>query len=630
MTIQELEKAIVENSQRYYDGEATIPDYEFDRLIDELSIADPFNNILNSIGWGYDITKSSGNKAKHKYQLIGSLEKVKSSEMISGEISNSEKVVVSAKLDGLSCVAYYLKGRLVRAITRGNGTVGIDITDKLLMLIGKKLKKGSMGYSLHDFSGAIRGELVVSNENWEKVKAKYPEAKNPRNFASGVINRNEITSDLEFVEFVVYNIVGYDNYQELMEFQSSILLSLSSCFKKVVPYTTITKHNKRKLDDVSLKEYFKLLSNDYPCDGLVLTKDDCNVEEGIVSYAQQAYKFDAETKETYVTGIDWKLSRTSRLIPTVLVSPVELSGATVSRASGFNAKYILDNRIGEGSVIELQRSGEVIPDIKTIISEANDFYLPKKCPVCNEVLDWSGVDLVCNNMNCGNIDYRDLQSWVGIIATVDGLGSTLKFNFLDENGINSVEEFYQAYEGFELIEDAAYSSTEKKYLVMMKKLLKDPIDSVDALTALNIPRLGRSSAEKLSAVPGLVKDLIDNGINEMNVEKVIKAVGPATLDSITSNMIKFKRLNLIKDRIAVKESKSKEGVKIAVTGALSMKRDEFERIANSNGYILSGNIKECKYLVTNTPFSGSSKNSLADKYKVEKITEEQFMKIIGE
>ena len=470
----------------------------------------------------------------------------------------------------------------------------------------------------------------MSNENWKTVKAKYPEAKNPRNFASGVINRNEITSDLDFVEFVVYNIVGYDNYQELMEFQSSILLSLSSCFKKVVPYLTITKQNKRKLDDESLKEYFKLLSKDYPCDGLVLTKDDCNVEEGIVSYTQQAYKFDAETKETYVTGIDWKLSRTSRLIPTVLVSPVELSGATVSRASGFNAKYILDNRIGDGSVIELQRSGEVIPDIKTIISEANDFYLPKKCPVCNEVLDWSGVDLVCNNMNCGNIDYRDLQSWVGIIATVDGLGSTLKFNFLDENGISSVEDFYKVYEGFELVEDPAYSSTEKKYFVMMRKLLKDPVDSVDALTALNIPRLGRSSAEKLSAVPGLVKDLIDNGINEMNVEKVIKSVGPATLDSITSNMIKFKRLNLIKDRIAVKESKSKEGVKIAVTGALSMKREEFEKIANSNGYILSGNIKECKYLVTNTPFSGSSKNSLADKHGVEKITEEQFMKIIGE
>lgn len=626
LTSSAIELVIKENAQRYYDGESIIDDKEFDGLVELLRKMDPESNVIKSVGWGYNIKKASGTKVKHRYQLIGSLPKSKTIESIEDKFKNTI-VVASAKLDGLSAVCYYISGTLVRAITRGNGEVGIDITDKLSVISPIKLN-----HPLSVFSGAIRGELVISNKSWGEIHKNNPDIKSQRNYASGIINRNEITDDLKYIEFIPYNFIGIEDssYPQDTIQQTLILDMIKNAYGKVVPYDII---DITSIDD--LRELYKSYGNMYPVDGVVITNIECSIDKDTdaVGYSQKAVKFESETSNSRVKYIDWKLSRIGRLIPTVVVDPIDLDGATIRRVSGFNAKYIIDNKIGVDAVVNIMRSGSVIPDIQEVVEESPMFSIPSKCPECGNELSMKGVDLVCTNNECCGKKFSSLMHWTAVIAPVDGLGGAIKEEFFDSKYISSIDDLYFLYGDKEIISDSNYTVTEKKLFEMLKKLINDPITSEDALVALNIPRLGRSSANDLSPMKDFLESLVfaDNQ-PEYYRDELSKIVGNTTCDSILNNISYVRKyLKLIWNRITFNKKDDKNEVleSIAVTGSLSVKRSEFEKIANDNGYKLSGNLKDCKYLVTNNPDPTSSKGKAAKQYGVEIITEEEFMNLIS-
>ena len=159
--IKELESLIPVYAKAYYEGEALISDLEFDKLTEELEMLDPDNKILHTAGWGG--AESNGVKKEHKYGLVGSLVKTREFIRIPEQFRN-QTIVVSPKLDGLSLVAYYENGKLVSALTRGNGTVGIEQYDKAVRIIKYKQSIPS------DFTGAIRGELLMPQIKWQELK----------------------------------------------------------------------------------------------------------------------------------------------------------------------------------------------------------------------------------------------------------------------------------------------------------------------------------------------------------------------------------------------------------------------------------------------------------------------------
>ena len=208
----DLENKIRHYASLYYAGNPEISDDEFDDLVDQLREIDPNSYVLTTVGWGSGV-ETNGKKTDHKYQLIGSLNKIKNVD----DIPNYRFPVVSAKLDGLSAVLYYKNGKLEKAVTRGNGTQGIDITEKVVRILdGKTTIEPKL-------TCAIRGELVISVDDWNSMIEVDSSLKNPRNTAAGIINRNDITDDIDYVSLVVYNVIGmviFDNgsgFEELTE-----------------------------------------------------------------------------------------------------------------------------------------------------------------------------------------------------------------------------------------------------------------------------------------------------------------------------------------------------------------------------------------------------------------------------
>ena len=406
------------------------------------------------------------------------------------------------------------------------------------------------------------------------------------------------------------------------------------------------------INQKSLEELFERFRDKYLCDGIVITKKMRTIENvNNNKYANNvqvindeiAYKFVTETAITTIENIRWKMSKGNKAIPVINVTPVELSGATVSNATAFNAKYIYDNDLDIGSEVELTRSGEVIPYIVNVVSNSNGEGRRKldemTCPYCENKLEWDGVDLVCKNPECANRDEQNLKVWVRTIAPVDGMSETLNFKFFNELNINSLDELYD-HSYMDLEYSGMASNTHKgKFNEVLNKLFNEKIKLKDLLVALNIKSLGVKSAEKLVSNEEFVA-LFEEFVEIKDIElfasqgrKITESlVGPALTQIMfetADGLSKFRNAFKVEHRIDFNIEKKIELIPVVITGKLSVPRKEFEEYLNKHGYEVKGSInKDVKYLITDNPDSGSSKNAAADKFGIEKISEEQIREII--
>lgn len=631
--VQDLENKIKYYAQKYYEGSPVIDDNQFDSLVDKLRSIKPESDVLVT-GWGFDV---NGDKVKHKYSHIGSLDKCKSYIEIP-ERFKGKCVYISPKLDGLSAVAYYKNGKLIKGITRGNGEYGKDITEKLIRIIGSNIPDST-------FTGAVRGELIINETNWNILKDKYAnqEMIAPRNFAAGIINRKDIDEDIKYIDLVVYKIVGHET-QTPFTTRREVLGWLNGNFINAIPIYCFDVLTENVWEEEHTKLFNQFKTNGYELDGLVLTDSTVPYDYSSMSYMwnEVAFKFAAESTDTIIKDIEWTLSRTQRLVPVCVVEPVVLSGANIERVTGNNAQMVNDLGLGIGAEVSITRSNEVIPKILEVINPSNQ-ELPSKCPVCGSQLQWVGVDLKCTNPQCPNIELSNLQQWCESIGETDGLQWTLMKQYLDKYHINSIRSLYSNKDiVMSDLTTRQLSITEQKIYNFFNKLYVDKVSSYKALVALNIPRLGDKTSKLLCTEQSLILDYYKYIVNMINgvpnqditplYNRFIDIVKQATQMSIWENSDKFINLGyLLKDNRVEFESKTNEqNVQyVAVTGSLiTMKRKDFEQHINKFGYELCTNLKKCKYLITNNPDSGSSKNKQAIQYNVPIITEQQFLAML--
>lgn len=648
MNKEELEAQILYYSTKYYEGNPEISDEQFDMLVDKLRLLDPKSKVLQT-GWGFEV---NGDKVKHKYSHIGSLDKTKSYEDIPERFIN-RTIYISPKLDGLSAVAYYENGILVRGITRGNGEYGKDITNKLLNILDNQIFDKT-------FTGAVRGELIINESNWKILQQKYNNLIAPRNFAAGIINRKDLDDDIQYVDMVVYKVVGQENKQTFFTKREDMLQWLKANFKHCIPIYYYPVLNKSSWETYHLSTFNDFKKLGYGLDGLVLTSPDIvydNISNGYI-FDEIAFKFPAESTTTVIKNIEWELSRTQRLVPVAVIEPVELSGAIVERATCNNAKWVQDMELGKGAEIEICRSNEVIPQILSVL-QPYELSLPTKCPMCEQDLVWEGVDLKCNNPNCANIKLSDLQQWCENVGKTDGLQWTLMKQYLDMYGINDIDTLYAKQDFvWQDLNTRKLSITEHKVKDFFEALYFKQVSMENALVGLNIPRLGEKTAKILSAHFDLVYQLlllsimpIYSGVtvklgennkptifgsdNDWVELRLLELVKEATTETILCNIHKFSVLRYLfnedySNTRIVYTRPTTDITYVAVTGALySMKRKDFEKYIAKYGYELSSSIKKCKYLITNTPDSGSSKNKDAQKYGIEIITEQEFLNMLN-
>lgn len=644
MTLKELKMVIKKAATIYYTGEfegvkydkPIMSDAQFDQYVAWLRSMDPHAEELQKPGWGYDPKTVSGDKVHHLHGGMDSIDsKPRDIEDIPSRL-RYKRVRISAKLDGLSGKLEFVEGKFVRCTTRGNGEIGIDKTDKFEFILNRV-----GGCSVPEaFTGEIRGEFVISHQNWEKMLAEGCDKSHPRNAASGLIGADDESPFLKYLDFVPYKVI----WDKFGVFPHRLDAPMDECFL-CDWFANFPKLPKAFVDEYTADDLMTMYSGwkeVWPIDGLVITSTEIDRRpDGRYVYDEIAYKFESLKKVTKVVGINWQMSKHSKLTPVANLEPIEIDGAVISRVTLNNAQYVETLGITVGSEVEIMRSGGVIPYLTQVVSipEGATFEIPETCPVCGSDLHRRGVDVVCTAPYCGNVDAQNLRIWVSTLGAVDGIADTLTSEFLTRFNINSIADLYAAgYDTFKPL--AAEGVQANKFLLVIDKLMNAPVDLKSYLLALNIPRLGDVTAKKLAASSNFVeciqKLIQGHAVDNATWSLVISSIaGDATAATIIDNIAKFDTVIYIKDRLVVhsalqSSAASSEPVPVCITGTLSRPRKTIVSMLEEAGYVVKEDVtKKTKYLITNDVNGSSGKHKRANELGTQKITEDELLAILS-
>ena len=412
--MKELTQLLNRASEAYYNKDTEImSNLEYDRLYDELAALEKRAGIVlagsPTVHVGYTAADELP-KERHDSPML-SLDKTKDREALAQWLGGHEGLL-SWKLDGLTVVLTYENGKLVKAVTRGNGEIGEVITDN-----ARVFRNLPVHIPCRE-TIVLRGEAVIRYSDFEKINEELEaEAaasgdlsdvryKNPRNLCSGSVRQlnNQVTAKRR-VRFYAFSLVqagslSFDNSrQRQMEF-------LAEQGFETVEYVRVSPEN--VVETVGEFEK-KVASNDLPSDGLVLTLDDIAYGESLGTTSKFprnsiAFKWADELMETTLTEVEWSASRTGLINPVAVFDPVELEGTTVKRASVHNVSIVRELKLGIGDRITVYKANMIIPQIAENLTGSGTLQIPSKCPVCGQETmirrDNDTEVLICTNPDC--------------------------------------------------------------------------------------------------------------------------------------------------------------------------------------------------------------------------------------
>jgi DNA ligase (NAD+) len=365
--MNDIKQKVIEANKAYRAGTPIMDDQSYDDLLESLKASmseDEYEAFVSTLNEG-SIEKNIDGKVKHPFTM-GSLDKLKAEcgdevkKWLKENIKTS--LSVSAKVDGISSRAEYRNGKLVSLTTRGDGYFGQDITSKA------KYVKGLPSVLPHgawdNFTGSIRGELVIMREDFETIKDKYA---NPRNACAGIMNRKDNDkkfneAEVRLVSFVPYTILG-DKYTKMEQFDF-----LLNKFGSVVVNWTISKE--LASDDGIVDLLFKMASEELPyeTDGLVICDSEWRNEDKYRPDGCRAFKINQSSAITKIIGFDWGTpSASGKMTPVALLEPVEIAGVIVKRVTCNNISWMEKLGVEIGKTVRILRSGEVIPKIVEVL-----------------------------------------------------------------------------------------------------------------------------------------------------------------------------------------------------------------------------------------------------------------------
>lgn len=408
LTEAEIAQIIQKANYEYYTTQTPIfSDNTFDLIKEYLEGINPNHPILKAVGTGLH-----GEKFELPY-FMASLDKIKTDEKVLEKFKSTYKCsyMVSDKLDGNSAMYYVDDMGKPKLYTRGDGQFGQDITHLLAFIRHIPKKVPANGF-------AIRGELIISKKDFAKVSDK---GANARNMVAGVINAK--TPDLELAQLVQF--VAYELVYPRQSFEEQ-MLTLKQLDFKVVYHVLL---GEKLLTTTKLSEILvdRRAHSDFDVDGIVVyhNGDHAPVKEN----PPYGFAFKSihtmDKAEVIVTRVEWSISKDKLLKPVVIFNPVPLSGVMVQKATGFNGKFIADNKIGPGSKIVVMRSGDVIPYITEILqsSETGEGQMPDNKYIWTE----TKVDIMLDMQ----VDDKSVQD------AVDQKNLEHFFDKLDFKGISS-------------------------------------------------------------------------------------------------------------------------------------------------------------------------------------------------
>ena len=575
-------------------GEETyISDTQYDKVKAKTRIAYPRDTYFNGVG-----STPSKNKVRLPY-IMGSLNKTKLDGTCQDWLDTKGKngVCVSNKEDGCSIFVEYNKGDVVFACTRGDGYEGQDITDKAKIFCDKPTSNGHF---------ELRGEVCMDFDVCTELGYKHP-----RNAVAGILNRDgDKNCDRVFVKF--YHL--YTNEDECItsrqHFEEIELLGLR----------TPEWFCSLNITDVELSEIYKQTKETSlsPIDGLVITTELNHFENDYYPENTIAFKVNEDAVITKVNKVEWNVSRTGKLAPVVHVKEIDINGSTIKRVTGFNAKYIMDNGIGHGSMIGIVRSGDVIPYIDIIETRVKNPTIPTQCPSCGVdlCLSESGVDIMCMNFDCFDKKLYQVEHYLDSHGVEEMSYATLKLI-----GITDIRDLYNLHD-FELIEmDGIGPKKASTILTQIQNTLKTSPDNL--LRSFGINGIGRTAS----------KDITDRwSLNELftlrdEEFKQLDGIGDVLSKNLVNGLIDNKGLYefLLSAGLTFKEQgDTLKGVYFTLTGKSDIKRNDLQKMIVEQGGMVKSVTKKTSYVVTNNITSKTGKMKKSHNY----ISKGQDIKII--
>ena len=412
-----LQKILETASTSYYETSTELlSDSSFDILKDYLEENYPDNPFLKQIG--ADV--QGPNKVKLPIHM-GSMDKKKKDKDITGWIKKYPgEVVISDKLDGISFLLV-IKNGTQQLLTRGNGTYGKDISQIIPYLRLPKIPELDKGQEM-----IIRGEMLVSQKNFEKVKDKFS---NGRSFIAGLSNFKELTADrkkyLKLVDLVCYELVKPNLKTDVQ------LSTLQKSGYQVVPHKIVKSISYPLLQEYLLDRKAKSI---YDIDGIIITINQVNprIASGNPKHSF-AFKMDLEFAITKVKYVEWNASKHGKLKPTVYIEPVHLNGSLNSKATGNNADFIEKNKIGPGAKVKIIKGGEIIPKIEEVLEGTKAQF-----PELGYKWNATHKEILLVNLDNGDMQIKKLVSFFKVLE-VDNLGIGL-LTKLHQNGYDTIKK----------------------------------------------------------------------------------------------------------------------------------------------------------------------------------------------
>ena len=630
--ISELENLITRYQKSYYDGEGEISDAEFDKLWDELKALDPENPILHKVG------ADSGNFQKiHHVMPMGSQEKAANPEQFLAwaEKHKYDEYLVEYKLDGASLELQYENGYLKRAVTRGDGTIGDDITANARKMGGVNAAIYKDGL-LVPFTGGIRGEVIMTH----KVhKTHFPDKANCRNAANGLMKRKDGKGS-EFLKLIVYDALSTDG-KSYFNYEEEKIRWLMDCGFNVVKLV-ICKSPERVIA-YRAKVMEERASLEYDIDGLVIKERTINLADASRDRPdrQIAFKFSLEEAVTTLREVEWSVSG-GTYTPVAIFDEVELNGTRVQRASLANPDTLRKLGVAIGSHVVVVKRGEIIPKIESVVEEkgletkAIDF--PQVCEVCGTKLVDEGSRLFCPNKNCSKRVLHQLLKYQQVVDIRD-LGETLITSLFNDGRLKSISDIYS----LQIEELVPYFLNEESMEADKKSLGAEKVyNSIQNhrrmrlatfVGAFDIEGVGETSAEKLiaSGFDTLEKLLAASEDQIASVYGFAEIMAQIIVEGLAENAAEMR--SLVSSGVIELEEVGGgllAGKSFCFTGELvTMKRADAEQLVKKNGGNIKSSVtKDLSYLVTNDTASGSSKNVKAAKLGIPVIDEKQFLELL--
>ena len=644
--VEELNKA----SEAYYNtGQPIMSDAEFDNKLEELRQWEEETGIVLSNSPTHNvgaIVLNNIKKVTHESPML-SLAKCHSAEEVE-QFAKGHTLVGSVKLDGLTCRLIYKDGELIRAESRGNGTIGNIITDHVKQFLNIPLHINKEGTYIID------GEALIKTDDFEELN-KNDEYKTPRNLASGTLGGLD-TSVVKNrkLRWYAWEVVEGSKYPE--SFASSLMEANDLGFE-TVPFANLTwaELNIHEAIDFFLDEAKK---ENLPQDGVVFKFEDVEYGKSLGSTSHHfnngiAFKVFNESVESELINIEYTMGKTGTLTPTAVFKPIEIEDTIVERASLHNISVMKEimGRPWVGQHVGVIKSNLIIPQIRWA-EEDNEYkktyiHIPDKCPICGQptkiVKDNNSEVLVCTNDNCNGKLLGKLSHAVSRDAlNIDGLSEATIEKFINLGWLNSIKDIYHLSDHeneMKALEGFGKRSVEK-LLTSIEKSRKTSLERF--LYSLSIPLLGKSASMMIA--DSIDYDL-DTFINEMTIKgaeyfRYLPGVGGSLINSLNiywknhysdilqlANEFTFE----IQKSIMSETTNELENKTFVITGSVNhyKNRDALKADIEAHGGKVVGSVSsKVNYLINNDINSTSSKNKKAKSLNIPIISEDQFLEMI--